>query len=142
MPTLSGHTQAIRARKVIGTPVRNTEGQRIGEIEDIVLDKLSDNVMFAIVGLGGFLGIGEKYHPLPWSSLHYDEDAGGYVVPWTKEQLAAGPADSIQELTRGDGVAAFRHRMLDHYGIEAGTADRRPDTGTSSATDPSGRRQH
>jgi sporulation protein YlmC with PRC-barrel domain len=116
MPTASGHTTAIRARKVLGTSVKNVDGQRVGEIEDVVLDKLSDRIMFAIVGMGGFLGIGEKYHPLPWSLLHYDEDADAYVVPFTKDQLMAAPAHTIQELTRGDGVAAFRNRAVEYYG--------------------------
>ena len=117
MPTASGHTTAIRARKVLGTTVKNTSGDRVGEIEDVVLDKLSDRIMFAIVGMGGFLGIGEKYHPLPWASLHYDESADAYVIPFTREQLMAAPADTIQELTRGDGVAAFRQRAHDYYQV-------------------------
>ena len=117
MPTASGHTSAIRARKVIGTTVKNTSGDRVGEIEDVVLDKLSDRIMFAIVGMGGFLGIGEKYHPLPWASLHYDENADAYVIPFTREQLMAAPADTIQELTRGDGVAAFRKRAHEYYQV-------------------------
>jgi sporulation protein YlmC with PRC-barrel domain len=115
MPTKSGHTTAIRARKVIGTPVKNTQGERVGEIEDVVLDKTSERIMFAIVGMGGFLGIGEKYHPLPWAALHFDEAVDAYVIPFTKEQLLAAPADTITELTRGDGVAAFRKRALDFY---------------------------
>ncbi|HKU90484.1 MAG TPA: PRC-barrel domain-containing protein [Steroidobacteraceae bacterium] len=115
MPTASGHTTAIRARKVIGTAVKNTSGELVGEIEDVVLDKLSERIMFAIVGMGGFLGIGEKYHPLPWSALHFDENVDAYVIPFTKDQLMAAPADTIQELTRGDGVAAFRQRAQDYY---------------------------
>lgn len=117
MPTASGHTTAIRARKVIGTPVKNTSGDRVGEIEDVVLDKTSERIMFAIVGMGGFLGIGEKYHPLPWAALHFDEAVDAYVIPFTKDQLMAAPADTIQELTRGDGVAAFRKRALDYYNV-------------------------
>jgi sporulation protein YlmC with PRC-barrel domain len=115
MPTASGHTTAIRARKVLGTPVKNTSGDKIGEVEDVVLDKTSDRIMFAIVGLGGFLGIGEKYHPLPWAALHYDENEDAYVVPFTREQLLAAPADTLSELTRGDGVAAFRNRAHEYY---------------------------
>jgi sporulation protein YlmC with PRC-barrel domain len=80
MTTLSGHTSAIRAKKVIGTSVKDASGATIGKVEDIVLDKLSNNIMYAIVGFGGFLGIGEKYHPLPWSVLDYDPDENGYVV--------------------------------------------------------------
>src|SRR5262245_43951155 len=45
MPTASGHTTAIRAKKVIGTSVKDTSGKKIGEIEDVVLDKQSNNIM-------------------------------------------------------------------------------------------------
>jgi hypothetical protein len=64
MPTTSGHTRAIRTNKVIGTTVRNAAGESIGKVEDVVLDKQSNNIMFAVVGFGGFLGMGEKYHPV------------------------------------------------------------------------------
>jgi sporulation protein YlmC with PRC-barrel domain len=115
MPTKSGHTTAIRARKVIGTTVKNISGERVGAIEDLVLDKLSERIMFAVVGMGGFLGIGEKFHPLPWAALHFDEGEDSYVIPYTREQLMAAPADTLSELTRGDGVAAFRNRALEYY---------------------------
>jgi sporulation protein YlmC with PRC-barrel domain len=116
MPTKSGHTTAVRARRVIGTTVKNTSGERVGEIEDLVLDKTSERILFAVVGMGGFLGIGEKYHPLPWAALHFDEGVDSYVIPYTREQLMAAPADTLSELTRGDGVAAFRNRALEYYG--------------------------
>jgi hypothetical protein len=73
--------------------------------------------MFAVIGFGGFLGVGEKYHAMPWSSLDYDEDKGGYVVPFTKEQLEAGPAYSINELTGQDGEAA-RDASYSYYGVQ------------------------
>ena len=112
--TASGHTAAILASRVQGTSVYNADGENIGHVEDIVLDKTSDKIMFAVVGFGGFLGIGEKYHPVPWSSLDYDEDRGGYIVPFTKDQLKAAPAHGIDELTRGDG-RAMRQSTFDYY---------------------------
>jgi sporulation protein YlmC with PRC-barrel domain len=115
MTTTSGHTSAIRARRVIGTTVKNTAGQKIGEVEDIVLDKTSNNIMFAVVGFGGFLGLNEKFHPIPWSALDYVESEGSYVVPFTKEQLQAAPADSLDMLTRSDGAAMMAKRVLDYY---------------------------
>ena len=63
MTTNTGHTSAIRASKVIGTTVKDSSGERIGEIEDVVLDKQSNNILFGVVSAGGVLGIGEKYHP-------------------------------------------------------------------------------
>ncbi|GFE81761.1 photosystem reaction center subunit H [Steroidobacter agaridevorans] len=114
MPTASGHTKAIRAKKVIGTAVKDPTGKKIGEIEDVVLDKTSNNIMFAAVGFGGLLGVKEKYHPIPWSMLTYEEDESGYVVNVTKEQLQAAPADSLSELTKDDGLA-YRDRAFDYY---------------------------
>jgi sporulation protein YlmC with PRC-barrel domain len=114
MSTAGGHTSAIRAKKVLGTAVEDTTGTKIGEIEDIVLDKQSNNIMFAVVGFGGFLGVGEKYHPLPWSMLDYDPEDDSYVVNVTKEQLKAAPADSIEALTSDDGMA-FRDSAYNYY---------------------------
>lgn len=114
MGTASGHTTAIRAKKVIGTSVANPSGEKIGEIEDIVLDKQSSNIMFAIVSFGGFLGIGDKYHPLPWSMLDYDPEKDSYVVNVTRAQLEAAPADTVAALTRNDGQA-FRESAYSYY---------------------------
>jgi sporulation protein YlmC with PRC-barrel domain len=114
MTTATGHTSAIRAKKVLGTNVTDRSGKKIGEVEDVVLDKESNSILFAVIGFGGFLGIAEKYHPVPWAALDYDESQGSYVVDYTKEQLQAAPAGSIDELTRGDGLQ-FRDRTYDYY---------------------------
>ena len=114
MATASGHTSAIRATKVLGTDVNDASGKKIGEIEDVVLDKLSNNIMFAVVSFGGFLGMSEKYHPVPWSSLKYDKQRGSYVVDFTKAQLEAAPVGDLEELTRNDGLD-FRTQAFDYY---------------------------
>jgi sporulation protein YlmC with PRC-barrel domain len=116
MPTVSGHTSAIRAKQVIGTKVADPAGNKIGTIEDIILDKQSNSILFAVVGFGGFLGIAEKYHPIPWAALDYDPDAGGYVVNYSKDQLQAAPCGSIDELTSDDGML-FRDRTYDYYNV-------------------------
>jgi sporulation protein YlmC with PRC-barrel domain len=117
MTTQTGHTEAIAASRVIGTSVYNTAGDKIGTIEDVMLDKLSNGIMFAVIGFGGFLGMGEKYHAIPWSALDYDENRGGYVVPFTEEQLKAAPAYSINVLSGNDGAAA-RDASYSYYGVE------------------------
>src|SRR5579864_3451735 len=99
MPTPSGHTTAILASKVKGTPVYNSNGDRNSTVEDIVLDKMSDNIMFAVLGSGGMLGMGEKFRPIPWSILDYDPDKGGYVVPVSKEVLENAPSYRMEDLT-------------------------------------------
>lgn len=109
MTMTSGRTSAIRVSKVLGTNVRDPAGEKIGEVKDVVVDKESNRIMFAVLSFGGFLGMAEKYHPLPWASLKYDENQNAYIVNYTKEQLKAAPAGSVDELTRDDGLD-FRDR--------------------------------
>ncbi|NOT39986.1 MAG: PRC-barrel domain-containing protein [Alphaproteobacteria bacterium] len=116
MPTETGHTRAIRASRVTGTSVYNKEGSSIGTVEDIILDKTSNKIMFAVLGFGGFLGLGEKYHPVPWSLLNYDEDKGGYVVPMTKDILKSAPTYDISDLTKHDGE--IRDKSYSYYKVD------------------------
>lgn len=117
MTTHTGHTKAIPASRVIGTSVYNQAGEKVGTIEDVMLDKTSNGIMFAVIGFGGFLGIGEKYHAVPWSVLDYEKTEGGYVVPFSREQLEAAPAYSINELTREDGQSA-RDESYAYYKVQ------------------------
>ena len=105
MPTGSGHTKAILASKVQGTAVYNTAGDKIGTVEDIVLDKKSDKIIFAALGFGGMLGVGEKYAPVPWSMLDYDKDKEAYVVPFGEDELKKAPTYRLEDLTKSDGGA-------------------------------------
>jgi sporulation protein YlmC with PRC-barrel domain len=118
MTTPSGHTTAIRATKVCGTDVYNETGDKIGTVEDIILDKQSNQIMFAALGFGGFLGMGEKYYPVPWSMLNYQEDVGGYVLPLRKESLEKAPAYDLKDLTRHDGsLGTIRERTYSYYNV-------------------------
>lgn len=117
MPTQSGHTTAIRAKKVLGTTVKNTRGDKIGTVEDLVLDKQSNAILFAVVGFGGLMKMGEKYHPLPWSVLSYDADEDSYVVPYGEDELKAAPHDTIEELTKNDGLA-YRDQSFAFYKVD------------------------
>lgn len=82
----------ISAGKVQGTPVYNTDGESLGELYDVMIDKTSGRIAYALMSFGGFLGIGERYSPLPWNSLKYDTRQGGYVVGISKEVLKRGPS--------------------------------------------------
>ena len=118
MTTSSGHTTAILASKVKGTAVYNNAGDKIGTVEDVVLDKLSNQIMFAALGFGGLLGIGEKYYPVPWSMLNYSEDKGGYVVPLDKARIENAPAYDLKDLTKHDGsLGSIREKTYSYYKI-------------------------
>src|SRR5690348_2690345 len=119
MTTATGHTSAILASKVKGTAVYNTAGDKIGHVEDVVLDKQSDHIMFAALGFGGVLGVGEKYYPVPWSVLDYNKDRGGYVVPMSEEELKSAPTYRLEDLTKNDGdIGNIRKTTYDYYKVQ------------------------
>ena len=62
----------IGSEKVEGTAVYCADSQRIGSIERVMIDKMSGKVAYAVLGFGGFLGMGDDHYPLPWASLKYD----------------------------------------------------------------------
>lgn len=95
----------IAADKVQGTAVYDGAGERLGTIDSLMLNKRSGKVAYAVMSFGGFLGIGERYHPLPWDKLTYDTEIGGYNIGVTQDELRAGPAysrDEIDEFDRSD----------------------------------------
>ena len=118
MPTTTGHTIAIRASQVIGANVFNISGEEIGKVQDVILDKTRNQIMFAVVSVGGVTTTSHSYHALPWSVLDYDEETGGYVVPCTTDQIAKGPAVSmVSEVTKHDG-AGPRDAAYSHYKVD------------------------
>ena len=105
----------IEASRVTGTNVYNRIGENLGEIYDIVIGKRDGRVKYAIMSFGGFLGIGEEYHPLPWDQLDYDEERGGYVVDIDRDRLEGAPR--YAEANRPDwDDRAYGKRVDDFYG--------------------------
>lgn len=90
--------ELINASKVKGTAVYDSAGEHIGSIDDVVLTKASGDVAYALMSFGGFLGIGEKYHPLPWNALEYDTGMNGYVVNGAGKNFLGAPSYSRAEL--------------------------------------------
>ncbi len=102
----------IGADKVKGTNVYNPAGDTLGTIDDIMIDKASGRAIYAVMSFGGFLGMGEKYHPLPWAVLAYDADKGGYVVNLDKTVLEGAPnydRDAQNAWTPGYGQKIDRY---------------------------------
>ncbi|MFA7439389.1 MAG: PRC-barrel domain-containing protein [Sphingomonadaceae bacterium] len=81
----------IASDKVEGTAVYNPAGEKLGSVHNFMVNKISGKVEYAVMSFGGFLGIGESYHPLPWDVLTYDTTQNGYVVDLDKETLEKGP---------------------------------------------------
>jgi sporulation protein YlmC with PRC-barrel domain len=89
------------ARVLLGQPVINPSGEAIGDVDDVLFDK-SGRIVTAVIGVGGFLGIGEKAVAVPYELLTYSRDAEGkrvISVPLSKEALEAAPSYQPTEKT-------------------------------------------
>jgi hypothetical protein len=78
----------IASDRVEGTVVRRPNGDKVGAIERLMIDKLSGKVAYAVLSFGGFLRLGEKHLPIPWERLKYDPAIGAYAIDITDDELA------------------------------------------------------
>ena len=109
----------IASDKVEGTAVYNRQGERLGSVYNFMVDKRSGHVEYAVLSFGGFLGIGDSYHPLPWKSLKYDTSMGGYVVDLDKNRLQSAPSYASSE-TPDWSDPSYSRRIDDYYGRFSG----------------------
>lgn len=82
----------IESDRVEGTTVYDPAGNNIGSIKRLMIEKISGKVAYAVMSFGGFLGIGEEEHTIPWSKLDYDTSLGGYRTDITEAQLRGAPS--------------------------------------------------
>ncbi|MGE4043693.1 MAG: PRC-barrel domain-containing protein, partial [Acetobacteraceae bacterium] len=107
--------ELIGAEQVQGTAVYNPSGERLGSIHDVMIDKRSGRIGYAVLSFGGFLGIGDNYYPLPWEKLSYDVDKGGYVIDLDKATLEGAPSYN-DEASADWNDRAWGRRVHDYYG--------------------------
>ena len=117
MQDLEQSTSVISASDVKGTAVYNFQGERLGSIDDLMIDKASGNVAYAVMSFGGFMGIGSNYHPLPWCLLKYDTDKGCYVVNLDRSQLEGAPAYPVGSNPNW-GDREYEAGLHDFYGVD------------------------
>ena len=117
-PTNTRETSTlIGSDKVEGTNVYRSSGDKVGSIERVMIDKRSGKVAYAVMSLGGFLGMGSDYYPLPWEMLTYNERLGGYEVNVTEDQLKRAPKYGAgQDWNWSD--ATQNRRINEHYGVQ------------------------
>jgi hypothetical protein len=106
----------ISADKVEGTAVYNRMSERLGTVHTVMIDKYTGQVAYAVMSFGGFLGIGESYHPLPWKVLTYDTRQGGYVVDLDRSRLEAAPSYTTSKMPNWSDQSYWR-QIDEYYGV-------------------------
>ena len=116
MATATAHPnhRLISSEDVNGTPVYSLrDDSKIGDIDHLMIDKLSGRVTYAVMSFGGFLGLGHSHYPIPWAALKYDPAVGGYRTGITAEQLKDAPEFSDDSFTNRN----WETQTHQHYGV-------------------------
>jgi hypothetical protein len=106
----------ISSDKAVGTAVYNRHGEHLGSVYNLMIDKYSGQVAYAVMSFGGFLGIGESYHPLPWRTLIYDTRKGGYIVDIDRTRLETAPSYTSSTAPNWSD-RDYGRRIDDFYGV-------------------------
>jgi hypothetical protein len=106
----------IASDRIEGTEVRRPKGDKIGSIERLMIDKASGKVTYAVMGFGGFLGIGSKHLPIPWELLNFNTVTDAYEIEIADDLLRKAPA--FEDDTDFDwGDRARELSIYDYYGL-------------------------
>lgn len=108
----TGHL--VSSSDVTGTEVYGIDGTKIGAIDHLMIDKQSGKVAYAVMGFGGFLGMGEEHYPVPWRKLRYDTGVGGFVTDITEEAVKGAPVTTDNWYADRD----WEQRTHEHYRAE------------------------
>jgi sporulation protein YlmC with PRC-barrel domain len=104
--TVVGSPTAVDAAKLAGRNIVNTNGDTVGEIDNVIIDQ-SGKVRYVIVGVGGFLGIGKRDVAMAWDDLTISENGEKVTTTATKDQLAALPEYKSPESVKPGSVYSY-----------------------------------
>jgi sporulation protein YlmC with PRC-barrel domain len=113
------------AKDLLGSQVKNPQGENLGKIEDIVIDTDIGQVAYAVLSFGGFLGLGDKLFAIPWEALSLEPAKGlltsnqaqVFILNVDKEQLSNAPSferDNYIEMTD----PSFGPSVFSYYGYK------------------------
>jgi hypothetical protein len=103
----------VASNKVDGAKVASRDGDALGTIYSFMINKRTGGATYAVLSLGGFLGLGKSYYPLPFELLSYDPVSDGYVVTIDRRVLEGGPSWASNA---PDFNQAYADRVSNYYG--------------------------
>jgi len=109
--------QVSRASKIIGTTVKNSKGDKLGKIKELVLNPETGQVVYAVVSFGGLMGVGDKLFALPWKALHWTRDKEYYVFDVDKSTLKKAPGFDKKHWPDSSKWDQLREEVKEFYQI-------------------------
>lgn len=106
----------IASDRVEGTEVFRPNGDKIGRVEYLVIEKATGQVKVVVMSFGGFLGLGKEHRPIPWDALNYNTTLDGYVLPADDDTLRRSPV--IDERDESIWDPTYRQTVYSHWGLQ------------------------
>jgi sporulation protein YlmC with PRC-barrel domain len=107
--------RVIGAEKLTGTRVRNSAGDDLGIVEEIMLDIPTGRVAYAVLSFGGFLGIGNKLFAVPWKALELDQEKHEFILDIDRDKIEHAPGFT-KDAWPDMADPAFASAVHEHYG--------------------------
>lgn len=108
---------AMSAGTLIGDTVKNSGGEKLGNLEEIMIDLESGRVAYAVLSAGGVLGMGNKLFAVPWSMVGVDLDDESVVIDLDEETIENAPGFDKDNWPQSSDVG-WMNEVYDHYGAE------------------------
>ena len=112
-------SRLISLDKMAGRRVENTDGDNLGHIEDVMIDKITGQVGYAVLNYGSFLGMGGRLFAMPWDMMNYDKQRDAYVVGVPIERLKLAPSFDAAQAWPDMSDHVFGTEIRDYYGSPA-----------------------
>lgn len=113
----TSQNDCIASNRVEGTAVYGADGDKIGSVDCVMIEKRSGQAREAIVDVGSFLGMGGTRHTIPWQKLDYDEQCQGYKLDITEDELRNAPSYSEGERDSRMDDREYRGQIYEYYAV-------------------------
>ena len=112
-------SKPYEASKLLGTHVKNLQGEYLGRVNDFITDK--DRIAFGILSHGGLLGMGGKPVAIPFSALSFEQAGGYFVLDISRDRLESAPEFDRSRFTSSRWAEdVYRFFGLQPYWTEGG----------------------
>ncbi|WP_454784649.1 PRC-barrel domain-containing protein [Legionella sp. WA2024007413] len=105
----------VRSGEVVGVAVKNNALEDLGEVAEMVIDKLSGKVTYLVLDFGGFMNFGNKYFAIPWNAFTYNPDEDCFILNIDKERLENSPGFDKDHWP--DFSPEMSRTISDYYGL-------------------------
>jgi sporulation protein YlmC with PRC-barrel domain len=129
MATANPDRHLVSSSDVENIGIYDMTGNKIGDIDHLMIEKRSGRIRYAVISFGGFLGLGHSHYPIPWNAFSYNPARGGFETRITEQQLRDAPEFSDDSWANRDWEA----RVHRNYGV-TGYWDEPNTMGTASQT--------